>query len=66
MMDERNLEIILDAVAEKIRDLKASVMLKDMEIDRLKAENKRLEEGIERLYERLGGKTEVAQDGDKN
>lgn len=66
MMDERNLEIILDAVAEKIRDLKTSVMLKDMEIDRLKAENKRLEEGLERLYARLGGKTEVAQDGDKN
>jgi hypothetical protein len=35
-MDEKNLGIILDAVAEKIKNLELDIMLKDHEIANLK------------------------------
>jgi hypothetical protein len=35
-MDEKNLGIVLDALAEKIKDLELTIKLKDYEIDNLK------------------------------
>lgn len=42
MMSENNLTVILDVLADKIRSLKTDVMLKDMEINRLREENMHL------------------------
>ena len=49
-MEERNLEIVLDALAEKIKSLETDIMLKDMDISCLKEKNKRLEAENAELY----------------
>jgi hypothetical protein len=36
LMDERNLGIVLDALAEKIKDLELTIKLKEYEIENLK------------------------------
>ena len=36
LMDEKNLGIILDALAEKIKDLELTIKLKDYDIEKLK------------------------------
>ena len=41
-MSENNLTVILDVLADKIRSLKADVMVKDMEICKLREENMHL------------------------
>ncbi len=41
-MDEKNLGIILDAVAEKIKNLELDIMLKEHDIKRLEEDNRRL------------------------
>lgn len=41
-MDQKNLETILEALAEKIRDLELEVSLRDYEIEKLKKENEEL------------------------
>ena len=55
MMGDRNLETILDAVAEQIKSLKRDIMLKDMESDRLKERCKELEAENGELYKMLHG-----------
>ena len=41
-MSENNLTVILDALADKIRSLKTDLMVKDMEICKLREENMHL------------------------
>ena len=41
-MDQKNIETILEALADKIRDLELKVSLRDYEIDMLKKENEEL------------------------
>ena len=41
-MEQKNIETILTALAENIREHELEASLKDYEIDRLRAENKRL------------------------
>lgn len=43
-MDNKNIETILEALAEKIRDLELELSLRDYDIKKLKEENARLEE----------------------
>ena len=42
MMSENNLTVVLDVFADKIRSLKTEVMVKDMEICKLREENMHL------------------------
>lgn len=58
-MEERNLETVLDAVAEKIRNLKMDLMVKDMEIGRLREANERLKAEVENL-------TRYIEEGENN
>ena len=41
-MDQKNIETVLSALAEKIRDLELEVSLREYEIERLKKENEEL------------------------
>lgn len=41
-MEDRTLEIVLDALAKEIRSLKTDLMLKDMDISKLREENMHL------------------------
>ena len=50
-MEHGTLEIVLDAVAKEIRSLKTDLMIKDMEISRLREENMHLNA---RLYKPTG------------
>ena len=58
-MEERNLETVLDAVAEKIRSLKMDLMVKDMEIGRLREANEKLKAEVENL-------TRYIEEGENN
>ena len=58
-MEERNLETVLDAVAEKIRNLKMDLMVKDMEISRLREANEKLKAEVENL-------TRYIEEGENN
>lgn len=58
-MEERNLETVLDAVAEKIRNLKIDLMVKDMEIGKLQEANERLKAEVENL-------TRYIEEGENN
>lgn len=58
-MEERNLETVLDAVAEKIRNLKMDLMVKDMEIGRLREANEKLKAEVENL-------TRYIEEGENN
>ena len=51
-MEDRTLEIVLDAVAKEIRSLKTDLMLKDMEISRLREENMHLNARLYKPTER--------------
>lgn len=55
MMGDRNLETILDAVAEQIKALKRDLYLKDMEINRLRDDNEKLKAESADLYKMLHG-----------
>lgn len=48
-MEERNLEAVLDALGEKIRSLKVDLMVKDMDISKLREANEKLKAEIEHL-----------------
>lgn len=52
-MDQKNLETILEALAEKIRDLELEVSLRDYEIEKLKDKNSALKEAVEYFEKRL-------------
>ncbi len=53
MLEERNLETVLDALADKIRELKVDLRIKEMDICRLKDRNKELEIENAELYKLL-------------
>lgn len=44
---EKHMETVLEALAERICELKTDVYLKDAEIDRLRAENAELKKELE-------------------
>lgn len=46
-ISERTTETVLDALAERIRDLKMDIYLKDSEISRLKEKNAELSKKLE-------------------
>ena len=48
-MDQKNNEIILNTLAEKIRDLELEVSLRDYDIKKLKEENTSLRTELSRL-----------------
>lgn len=48
-MEEKNTQIILETLAEKIRSLEVEVSLRDYEIRNLKEENERLKKESEEL-----------------
>ncbi len=45
-MEDRTLEIVLDALAKEIRSLKTDLMLKDMEMCKLREENMHLKANV--------------------
>jgi hypothetical protein len=45
-MEDRTLEIVLDALAKEIRSLKTDLMLKDMEMCKLREENMHLRANV--------------------
>ena len=45
-MEDRTLEIVLDALAKEIRSLKTDLMLKDMEMCKLREENMHLRASV--------------------
>ena len=48
-MDQKNIETVLQALAEKIRDLELEVSLRDYDIKKLNEENANLRTEIKRL-----------------
>jgi hypothetical protein len=50
-MNERNLEIVLDALAENIRNLRLEVMILEDRVKSTKCDNERLVQENERLKE---------------
>lgn len=52
-MDQKNIETILDTLAEKIRDLEIEVSFREYEIEKLKKENESLLRKNEELTEHL-------------
>lgn len=50
-MEDRTLEIVLDALAKEIRSLKTDIMLKDMEMCKLREENMHLRANVYRVKE---------------
>lgn len=52
-MDEKNLGIILDAVAEKIKNLKLDISLKNHDIKRLEEDNERLKEELDSMERQI-------------
>lgn len=52
-MDQKNIETILEALAEKIRDLELKVSLRDYEINKLKEENERMRKAVEYFEQAL-------------
>ena len=58
-MEDRTLEIVLEALAKEIRSLKTDIMLKDMEICRLREENMH-------LRAKVYGTKEGEDNGNKN
>ena len=53
MLEERNLEVVLDTLADKIRELRVDLRIKDMDICQLKDRNKELETENAELYKLL-------------
>ena len=60
-MKETYLKIVLEALAEKIDRLKGEVFIRDLEIEKLKAENASLHKTVNVLKKALA--QEVAEDG---
>ena len=56
-MNERNLEIVLDALAENIRNLRIEVMILEDRVKSAKCENERLVQENERLKEDMKNET---------
>ena len=60
-MDQKNIETVLSALAEKIRDLELEVSLREYEIEKLKEENARLKDVTKVLEKALA---QEADDGE--
>jgi hypothetical protein len=52
-MDQKNIETILEALVEKIRDLELEVSLRDYDIKKLKEENEKLKKAAEYFEQAL-------------
>lgn len=54
-MNEKDMHTILEALAERIRELKVDIMLKDVEIERLRKKNEELQAKITEIERKIWG-----------
>lgn len=55
MMDQRNIETVLEALAERIRELKTDIMLKEAENEILRKKNEELQAKITDIERKIWG-----------
>ena len=58
-MNEKDMHTILEALAERIRELKVDIMLKDVEIERLRKKNEELQAKITEIERKIWGEDDA-------
>lgn len=59
MMDVRNTETVLEALAERIRELKTDIMLKEAENELLRKKNEELQTKITEIERKIWGEDDA-------
>lgn len=59
MMDQRNIETVLEALAERIRELKMDIMLKEAENEILRKKNEELQAKITDIERKIWGEDDA-------
>lgn len=59
MMDQKNTDTILEALAERIRDMRTEILLKDSLIESLRKKNEELQAKLTEIEKKIWGEDDA-------
>ena len=59
MMDQKNTDTILEALAERIRDMRTEILLKDSHIESLRKKNEELQAKLTEIEKKIWGEDDA-------
>ena len=59
MMDQKNTDTILEALAERIRDMRTEIFLKDTQIESLRKKNEELQAKLTEIEKKIWGEDDA-------
>ena len=59
MMDQKNTDTILEALAERIRDMRTEIFLKDTQIESLRKKNEELQAKLTEIEKKICGEDDA-------
>lgn len=59
MMDQRTTDTILEALAERIRDMRTEIFLKDTQIESLRKKNEELQAKLTEIEKKIWGEDDA-------